>query len=132
MFGSRLGGADPRHLRQRAVQHVLAQPVQATGRQRLFLQRGKRSRHPVVGIAIRFEPGGGIQRVVVRHVLVDAPADASGFQPFRIGGPRVGTGGVSALELVVDVAQRRAVAAPGAIVRAAPHEQPVRVGATGE
>ncbi|MNQ46653.1 hypothetical protein D3C85_604750 [compost metagenome] len=132
VLGSGLGGADPRHLRQRAVQHVLAQQVQAAGGQRLVLQCRRGPGQVLVGVAVRLEPGGGVQRIVVRHVLVDAPAHAGAFQPFRIGGPGIGPGGIAAGELVVDVAQRRAVAPRQAIVGAAPEEQAVGIGAAGE
>ncbi len=132
MLGPGLGGADPGHLRQRSVQHILAQQVQAASGQRLVLQRGQRSRHAVIGVAIRLEAGGGVQGIVVGHVLVDAPTDTGRFEPFRVSGPGVGAGGVPARQLVIDVAQRRAVAAPRAVIGACPHKQPVGVGAARE
>ena len=68
MLGAGLGGADPRYLRQRAVQRVLAQPVQAVRAQRLFAQRRQRAGQALIGVAVGLEAGGGIERVVVRHV----------------------------------------------------------------
>ncbi|CUI63027.1 Uncharacterised protein [Achromobacter xylosoxidans] len=132
MLGAGLGGADPRHLRQGAIEHVLAQLVQAAGGQRLVLERGQRARHAVVSVAVGLEARGRVERVVVRHVLVDAPADAGALQAFGIGGPGVGAGRIAAAQLVVGVAQRRPVAAPQAVVGAAPEEQPIRIGAAGE
>ncbi|CAB3875758.1 hypothetical protein LMG3410_03036 [Achromobacter aegrifaciens] len=132
MLGAGLRGADPRDLRQRAVQHVLAQQVQAAGGERLFLQRGRRARRAMVGVAVGLEAGGRVQRIIVRHVLVDAPADAGGLQAFGIGRPGVGARRIAARELVVGIAQGRAVAAAQAVVGAGPDEQPVGVGAAGE
>ncbi|SSW73847.1 hypothetical protein AVE30378_06194 [Achromobacter veterisilvae] len=132
VFGAGLGGADPGHLRQLAVQHVLAQRIQAARGQGLVLQRGQRARRPMVGVAVGLEARRGVERIVVRHVLVDAPTDAGRLQPLGVGRPGVPARRVAARQLVVEVAQRRAVPAAQAVVGAGPQEQPVGVGAAGE
>ena len=123
-------GDDPRHLRQAAAHHVLAQLVEVLGRQRQVLQALVRTRNVLVGLAIGLEAGQRVVGEVVGHVLVDAPGDAGLQQPLGIGGPAIGIRRAALLgEVVVRVGDRRPAQVAGRVVGPGPQEQAVGVGA---
>lgn len=130
MLGIGGRGDDPRHLRQAAGQHVLAQPVQMPGRQAQRLQARVGARNVVIAVAEGLEAGQRVVGEVVGHVLVDPPGDAGPLQPLGIGGPAVGLLGPALFgEAVVRIGDRRPAVRAGRIVGPGPQEQAVGVGA---
>ena len=128
VFGTFGSGDNPAHLRQAVGQHVGLEQVEVARAGAAIAQGGRIIGPAIPGVAERAKSGQRIIGEVVRHVLVDLPADARRFQAFRIGGPQV-VGGHVRIEVVAAVVRGRAAGQGQGIVMAAEQEQAVRVGA---